>query len=287
MSAAFYYTPEPNGSQVIMIDLGEELGEMFEDMQIESADAVSMDGHRQRSISKMNEIITIQRDRLIGGIDTYYRLKTMQNHLDRGYSVSFTADRSKKWIYPIVSNSSLGAYTLSVGQDPFRNLHISNISNIQSGQYFVIESAPDPEIIQEMGKSDAVSVSASGGTINLTDRLAFDYSNRRSFIRWFRYYPVLKRPQEDLGRSIVTNENGRLFSLNLRLVPDYSVLFAFHPQAAVNDSIGLGSTLIRETDPTGALPQRAGSTGIDGVRRSTNLNFRNPNISNASIDWET
>lgn len=285
MSASFYYTPEPNGSHLIEINLGEELGEMFEDMLIESVDAVSVNGSRQRSISKMGEIITIQRDRLIGGIDTYYKLKTMQNHLDRGYSVSFTADASKKWIYPILGNPSAGVFSVSVGQDPFRNLHLSSITQIQGNDHFVIETAPNPAMLQEMGKADAVSVSASGGTINLRDRLAFDYTGYRAFLRWFRYYPVLKRPQEDLGKSIVTNENGRLFSLNLRLVPDYDLLFAFHPQAAANEDIGLGSSLIRETPSTGTIPNKGGSGGIDSLGRRNRL-FEAETISTPStIDW--
>ena len=285
MSASFYYTPEPNGSHLIEINLGEELGEMFEDMLIESVDAVSVNGSRQRSISKMGEIITIQRDRLIGGIDTYYKLKTMQNHLDRGYSVSFTADASKKWIYPILGNPSAGVFSVSVGQDPFRNLHLSSITQIQGNDHFVIETAPNPAMLQEMGKADAVSVSASGGTINLRDRLAFDYTGYRAFLRWFRYYPVLKRPQEDLGKSIVTNENGRLFSLNLRLVPDYDLLFAFHPKAAANEDIGLGSSLIRETPSTGTIPNKGGSGGIDSLGRRNRL-FEAETISAPStIDW--
>lgn len=289
MSAKFYYYPEPNGSHLVEIDLLEDLGEMYEDMIIESVDAVSMNGGRSRSISKMGEVITIQRDRLIGGIDTYYKLKTMQNHLDRGFSVSFTADHTKKWIYPILGSPSAGSFSLNVGMDPFRNMHISNISNIQIDDHFVIESAPEPDLLQEMGKAAGVSISASGGSITLNDRLAFDYSNYRAFVRWFRYYPVLKRPQEDLGKSIVTNENGRLFSLNLRLVPDYSNLFAFHPRGANNEDIGLGSSLIRESPSSGTLPNRSGSLGLDGIGskfRNSNTNIEKPNI-NSGIDWSS
>lgn len=286
MSASFYYSPQPSGQQLIEINLGEELGEMFEDMQVESVDAVSMDGYRSRSISRMNEIITIQRDRMVGGIDLYYKLKTMQNHLDRGYSVSFTADNTKKWIYPLLGNSLAGSFSVNVGMDPFRNMHLSAPSSIQASDYLVIESAPNPEIIQEMAKADSVSVSVSGGTINLSDRLAFDYSGYRAFVRWFRYYPVLKRPQEDIGKSIVTNENGRLFSLNLRLVPDYSTLFAFHPVGSPSDDIGLGSQLVRETPSSGSLPQTGGNRGIDGVRRRFG-GFDVTEISKPTIEWST
>ena len=288
MSASFYYYPQPAGNHLVEVNLQEDLGEMFEDMLIESVDTVSLNGSRSRSISKMGEIITIQRDRLIGGIDTYYQLKTLQNHLDRGYSVSFTADNSKKWIYPIIGNPTGGVFSVNVGQDPFRNMHLSNPSQIQGSDYFVIETAPDPDIIQEMNKANSVSVSVSGGTVNLTERLAYDYANRRAFIRWFRYYPVLKRPQEDLGKSIVTNENGRLFSLNLRLVVDYETLFAFHPVGASNDEIGLGSQLIRESPDTGAIPDRGGSRGIDGIKTTFGgLNVQDIAPRPSIIDWSS
>ena len=39
-----------------------------------------------------------------------------------------------------------------------------------------------------------------------------------AFARWYRFWPILKRPQEDIGTPMITNEGGRLFSLSVRLV---------------------------------------------------------------------
>ena len=48
MSARFYYYPEPDGSHLITIDLGEELGELFSDFFVNAVDGISITGHRQR-----------------------------------------------------------------------------------------------------------------------------------------------------------------------------------------------------------------------------------------------
>ena len=49
-------------------------------------------------------------------------------------------------------------------------------------------------------------------------------------MRHYRFHPALKRHPADIGKSIVTNEHGLLWSLELRLTPDYENYFAFHPQ---------------------------------------------------------
>ena len=73
MSARFYYYPEPNGSHLVTIDLGEELGELFSDIPMDVIDGISMTGGIQRSVGGGGEVITIQRDRLNLGEDLAYK----------------------------------------------------------------------------------------------------------------------------------------------------------------------------------------------------------------------
>ena len=83
-TAKFWYYPQPSGNQLVEIDLGEPLGELYSDYQINSSDGVALDGTIYRSNGKSCEIVTIQRDRMLGGEDTAIALIGLQNHLDRG-----------------------------------------------------------------------------------------------------------------------------------------------------------------------------------------------------------
>ena len=100
-NARFYYTPEPFGAgpRLHVIDLGEALGEMYSDISVEAVDAVSLTGSIQRSVGRTQEVVTIQRDRMIGGEDLAIQFHALQNHLDRGFSVSFAADEDNAFLF--------------------------------------------------------------------------------------------------------------------------------------------------------------------------------------------
>jgi hypothetical protein len=68
-NAKFFYYPEPHGSfaHPVILDLGEALGEMYSDMITEAVDAISLTGSMSRSVGRMQEIVTIQRDRMVLG----------------------------------------------------------------------------------------------------------------------------------------------------------------------------------------------------------------------------
>ena len=261
MSARFYYYPQPSGSFPVTIDLEEELGELFSDFIVDAVDGISMNGSIQRSVGRMGEIITIQRDRLLLGEDIAYKFMALQNHLDRGFSCAFTADHTKAWAAPIHNYLSAGTKTLNVYANPFIPFLGSVIP--ASNDYVVVESAP-PAQLQEMHKVDSVSnLASTGGSLTVDDRINFRY-NRRAFVRHYRTWPVLKRMASDIGQNIITNEGGRLFSLSLRLTPDYDTLFAFHPDT-YDGVVNLGGLLSSAPEASGTLPQGQGGSGIDGV----------------------
>lgn len=265
-SAKFYFYPEPDGSQLVEIDMGEYLGEMYSDMQISAVDAVSLDGSRSRAISKMGEIVTIQRDRMLLGEDLAIKFIALQNHLDRGYSCAFTADSDKAWCAPVRSTLSAGVNTIPVYANPFANMITLGSPPIPASNDYVTIDTPPPNLIQETAKVDSVAnlSGGGGGSFTIANRLNFAYGGR-SFVRWYRFYPILKRPAEDVGQSIVTNEGGRLFSLSIRLVVDYALLFAYHPETQGESGVSLGDNLLREYTASGTLPAGRRGGGLDGI----------------------
>lgn len=232
MAARFYYYPEPNGSHLVTIDLDEELGELFSDYFVSAVDGISTTGHRQRTVGRMGEIVNIQRDRLKGGEDLAYQFAALQNHLDRGFSCAFTADHTKAWAAPIRAGTlPTGTTTIKVFSNPFNNIVDPNLTGVKpsANDYIVIETRP-PAMITEQHELKVVSnlSNITGGEFIIDNVLNFNYE-MPAFARYYRFWPVLKRPQRDIGRNIITNENGRLFSLDITLEPDYGTLFSFHP----------------------------------------------------------
>lgn len=225
-NAAFYFYPEP-GNTLVTIDLGEALGEMYSDFEWNSQTGVSLGGYQKRVNGMTREIVTIQRDRMRQGETLAHKLMAMQNHLDRGFSVMFTADTSKTWVAPISQPPTGGDTRVFVHSNPFRDIVGTNIPAVDD--YVTIETG-GPGMLQEIKKLSSVSgLSSTADSYFDSDAVNFNYANRPAFARWYRCYPILKRPQSDVGKAIVTNEHGLLWSLSLRLVPDYHALYKFHP----------------------------------------------------------
>ena len=265
-NAKFYFTPEPfgalNGASLITIDLGEALGEMYSAISVEAVDAVSLTGSIQRSVGRTQEIVTIQRDRMIGGEDLAIQFHALQNHLDRGFSVSFAADDDRAFCFPIRGTLNNNSSKIQLYANPFQNFTGTGPTPAV-GDYCTIETG-SPAMIQEIVKMQTVSnATAQGGDVDTVNPVRFHYA-QPAYLRHYRFYPVLKRPQSDIWQSIVTNEGGRLFSLSIRLVVDYVTLFAAHPDTVSEAGVSIGRSLASST----SAGRQGSGISLDGMTRA-------------------
>jgi hypothetical protein len=226
-NAIFYYYPQPDGNKLVTIDLGDPLGQLFSDIEWQSDTGVTLSGKMRRVNGLTRERVNISRDRLSGGETTAHQLIALQNHLDRGFSVFFSADSDKTFMAP-VKNSLVGGDTnIELYPNPFYDF--VGTARPAANDYVVLETM-GPGMFQEIKKvSNSSNLSAiTGGNITTND-IAFTYGDRLSFLRWYRCWGGLKRPSDQIGQSIITNESGILWSLNVELVVDASLLFRYHP----------------------------------------------------------
>ena len=238
----FWYYPTPSGSHLVEIDLGEPLEELFTEFQVDSATAVGFDGSMYRTTGVHREVVSIQRGRFKLGEDLAVKLQAMQNHLDRGFSVAFSNDPDKAYCFPLMGIAQGGTFQMNLQTDPFRGF---TGGAVPSEKDFVTIESQNPALIYEQHKVAANSVStpaasitsALGGTLNFSTNDPLCFSHSIGFLRHYRFYPILKRPQTEVGRNIVTSEGGRLFSLNINLVVDYQTLFSHHPDVGRYESI--------------------------------------------------
>jgi hypothetical protein len=225
-NSKFFYYPMPNATHLQTIDLGEVVGELFSDFELDVVDADRRSGGFSRSVGMSREIVTIQRDRMVGSEDLAIQFVALQNHLDRGGVVGFCADSDKAFAYPLSTRPNSGDQTVGCSPNPFTD-RAGSITPT-AGDYIVLETESPASLREQCKITVNGTTPTAGGTITVKDPIAFNY-RRRTFLRHYRFWPLcLRRPASDVGRNIVTNERGFLFSLDIRLQVDLSALFAFH-----------------------------------------------------------
>ena len=265
-NAKFFYYPQPDGRHLVEINFQQLIAELQSDISHDVVDGITQGGGIFRSVGRGGEAITIQRDRMNLGEDLAIQFDSLQNHLDRGFSCSFVTNHDKAWAAAFANPPQAGKFTFQVKDNPFVDFTGTTTVPV-SGDYVVVET-DNPPYVREVQKIQSISVTASsGGTVTFTQRLNFDYTDRVVFMRFYRFWYGLKRPQGDIGTPIITNENGRLFSLNMRLVVDYQTYFAKH------NGEGFSTPLIGASPTNGPLPNTDGRGSIDAVSSvSNNLN---------------
>ena len=226
-NAKFYYYPEPDARQLRTIDLGEKLGELFSEFSYDVRSSISRGGRRYLSYGLSQEFVTIQRDRMLLGEDLAIKLQTMQNHLDRGGYVMFSSDSDKAYIHPILNTAEQQSASLLLGSNPLKDIVGSNVPS--ATDYVSIHTGSPTNILEysKLASVDSSFSSSVGGTVVVNPKIAYTY-NDRAFLRHYRFFPFMRRPANEIGQNIITNEGGRLFSLNIRLYMDTYSLFNNH-----------------------------------------------------------
>ena len=225
----FWFYPTPGGG-VQSIDMGEGLAELYSDWEVDAESAVDMSGGSYRTVGMMREIVTIERDRMLLGEELANKFVALQNHLDRGYTVAFCSDAALAYCAPVSNPPDAADTSVEVLNDVFSSL--TGIASMPpNDSYMTLETQP-PGMVQEIVKATNTGTATltGGGSVAVSAGTTFGYTGP-TFLRYYRFWPTLKRPASDAGRNIITNEHGQLYSLSLRLVVDYERLFAFHPHS--------------------------------------------------------
>ena len=246
----FYFYPYPAGPQhLVTISLDETIAELYCEFEHLANQGVSHDGGITRSNSTIREKITIQRDRLKLGEDVGHKFRSLQNHLDRGGVCSFTVDHEKTFCGFLTNPINAGSQSFKVGANPF---FATTGNNTLSPNDYITFETQNPALKTETNKVNTASVTASaGGTITTANRIDFNYP-QFSFVRYYRYFPILKRPLSDIGKNIITNEHGLLWSLDITLVVDYAALMGFVPVQNSSDAWSSGVDKFVEEDYFGS-----------------------------------
>lgn len=264
----------------MVIDLQEPLAELFSEFEIDAQDGVSYTGRRYRTISRVSEIVRIQRDRMIAGEDLARDLMTMQSHLAHGFSVMFSADADKAYAANLNLPVKAGDTVLNVGPNLFRSLVGNQI--VAADDYLMIESENPAMVYQQVEIESITATATSGGNITLKTPIQFDFNSGKVGVRYYRFWPTLKRPVENINTNMITNERGFLWSLDVLLTPDYGQYSDY--------LIGVGNDLGDLTDGIATFDENDppdSSLALSGfVLFDTGINTDGPPITEPEIDLD-
>lgn len=215
MSAAFYWYPDA-GATLDRLVLNSRISRAEPFTLAQASDEYSGAQGFVRSFNGVRRRVRIAIDRKSllssAGATDYRRLQTLISHLKRGGAVGFTTDTTQAVAaYPSGGWEASYSYVASAG-NAFASWESS--AALAAGAEVVIESAP----LYGVDERQILSTFTAPGTfVFATDTLRHRFSGLDAMLRWHRFWPALRLPQDQLEQPLLTDEHGIGWSLDLTL----------------------------------------------------------------------
>lgn len=217
----FYWYPEPAGS-LYEIDMGRR-PTILEEIQTQRAqDAYNGMGAFTRIAGAGGMRVRIVFNRMPLYQAAYATLErqlmALEKFLQLGGGVGFSLNHSKSLAHYPLGLWSQQAQGIYVSGNAFSTW--SSSAAWASGDELVVESI-DPGGVREVH----ATTGQTGQQLTLSSsRLYWHYADRLAWVRYRHFWPVLRLPQDQLGKPLVTTENRRLVTFDATLEVDHTQL---------------------------------------------------------------
>ena len=230
MSARIYYYPGGAG-QLRDINLGEPLSLLEPQRVIGRADTVSYSGRRYSSITSgtIRARFVLDRFSLLtsAGALLYRSLMSLEAHLQAGGMLLITGDSTKAFVAQLASTPSPQQTSLYDEGQIYGWLP----GSLSAGDVIITE----PSYPDTFSEHLAIDSRSAAGVIALSNSqgVRYEYTTEPVIIREQHTYPAMKLPDDQIGRSIVTNDRGITATLDFTLELDRNAL-AQHARQSAN-----------------------------------------------------
>ena len=137
------------------------------------------------------------------------KLESLSSHLERGLPISLTGDLGKCWGGFVLGGGGLRAGSTVI--DTHGNLFSAySTTTIVDGDEIVLESV-NPTLHREVMRVQ----SYSGGVFQTYNETLYQYDTGPVMVRHRLFYPVCYLAQDQLGRSIITDDHRWTFTCDL------------------------------------------------------------------------
>lgn len=209
----FYWYPVSGGS-LEKTDFGEALSDVQESPSARAVDAYTgaLVGYRSFMGATKRVRIILERFGKTGGDSLELKFQTLESHLQKGGLVSFSRNDAKTWASKTSSPATRGDTIIYCGLGNYFTA-FSAAGNLAQYDDAVLESA-HPESQREV-----FTVGVGGGTPRTqvsTPGAVYTYAGT-TIVRWRDFYPFCWLPADQLGRSFITHDHRRNFTLDITL----------------------------------------------------------------------
>lgn len=210
----FYYYPDAAGS-LESVDFAMALSDIQETHLANVEDAYTGDYVAYRSFLGATMRVRIVLERFgTRGADTLERdAQSLVTHLQRGGAVGFSRDHAKTWASVTSTGPTRGDTVLyTSGGNGFTAWSLSGTPAV--GDEVAIETPP-ADYIREIRTVGALTVTPPVH-LPLAAGCRYTYSGP-AVVRWRDFYPVLRMPRDLVGRTFITHDHRRNFTLDVTL----------------------------------------------------------------------
>lgn len=241
----FWWYPSESVPTVEEVDLGGVLTDLQVTPDVVAIGGETTGGQVQRAHLRSRRRVRIVYERFVDR-DLFDALLAMQRHLDGGGAVAFCADADKAFAAFARSSCRRGQTAIIVDGDPWAGM--AGAHSLSVGDRVAVQS-PNPEGHHEIRR---VAASFTASRVPLQSGLVYDYGSP-VLVRYEDYYPLLRLPEDLVGRPIATHDRRLTYTMDITLVEDLPSLMVYSGQ-------GVGTL-------AGAL-EASGVTLDGGVARS-------------------
>lgn len=231
-SKFWFYPSKLTGSPLVEVDLGEEISDVQDDPWADVSDARGYDGSLQRQVLATGLVVRIVLERFGNPSNAAVEraVRSMEAHLAGGGAVAFARDAAKSYATSRSGTIPTGS-TEYVG-DAGNSWDVFASGALADGDEVVIESMP-PAVEREYTTASGATA-GDDNTVSITNGTRYDYIGP-SICRYRWFYPLLVLPEDQLGKTIVTHDHRRVFTLDATfLYLPVAAYAAMNPAGLIN-----------------------------------------------------
>lgn len=171
--------------------------------------------------------VTLRKERMLRDTDKdmIADFFALENHLRRGGTIGVALERTKAFCAYVTPTPNTGDTTIYGGPNVYKDILTAQSITLAlaSGDRFWLESG-NPDWRRERCTISGSTVSPFASSLTLTRGVVYDRDTDAGvMVRHEDFYPACYLPEDQLGQSLMTDENGALYTFEAELEVDVSI----------------------------------------------------------------
>lgn len=221
----FYVYPGVSAGMLEVVSLGEPLSDLQETPIRDAVDARALSGRAIRTVLGGRRRVRVIVENFTSQL-VERGLTNMQAHLERGGFVGFSRDHAKTWGAFATTAPAMGDTVIRHNGNAWSTW--SAAAALAQNDEVLIQS-PNPEYAWEI---QALLSAPTTTRLVTSGAVRYDYGQEPVLLRWRDFYPMLRLPEDGLGKPLVVHSHRVTYTLDVELEEDPAALHAMGATSA-------------------------------------------------------